>query len=66
MLCVVDKSGDWTAQQQPPVTLMTDETDTHSTIQRLCERIHQLEAVSRLIVIHSLNTQASLTLHMAL
>ena len=23
-----------------------DETDTHRTIQQLCERIHQLEAVS--------------------
>jgi len=26
--------------------IISDETDTQTTIQRLCERIHQLEAVS--------------------
>lgn len=26
--------------------LISDETDTHRTIQQLCERIHELEAVS--------------------
>ena len=29
--------------------IISDETDTQTTIQRLCERIHQLEAVSILL-----------------
>lgn len=30
--------------------IISDETDTHTTIQRLCERIHQLEAVRSIII----------------
>ena len=42
-VCLV---GTNTVSQIEQQVMISDETDTHRTIQQLCERIHQLEAVS--------------------
>ena len=46
LVYLVDTLGGYKIPQH---MMTSDETDTHRTIQQLCEKIHQLEAVSQIL-----------------